>query len=330
MKFVHIALYDASIVDGRVLPYAAKSERMVLMSLKKKLKRYWPLYLFILPALAYILIFCYGPMYGIQIAFKNYNPALGMAKSPWVGFLHFESFFKSFYFSRLITNTFTLSIYTIVVGFPIPILLALMLNEVRNRRYRSFLQTVLYAPHFVSMVVIVGIITTMLSPSLGVINHILELFGMERVYFLIMPKAFRHIYVWSDVWQQMGWNAIIYTAALSTVDPELHEAAMIDGASRIKRIWHVNLPLILPTIIITLILRIGSIATVGYEKAFLLQNDLNSEVSEIISTYVYKRGIVGGQFSLTTAIGLFNNLINVCMLLLANKLAGKFSETSLF
>jgi len=297
---------------------------------RKRLKRYWPLYLFILPALLYIIIFCYGPMYGILIAFMNYNPAIPLFDNKWVGLLHFKNFFNSFYFERLLVNTFTLSIYTIVIGFPIPIILALMLNEVRSRNYRGIVQTVLYAPHFISMVVMVGILVTMLSPSLGVINHILELLGFERKYFLVLPSAFRHIYVWSDVWQQMGWNAIIYTAALSTVDPELHEAAMIDGASRIKRILHINIPLILPTIVITLIMRLGNVATVGYEKAFLLQNDLNLEVSEIISTYVYKRGIVGGQFSLTTAIGLFNNLINVTMLLIANKLAARFSETSLF
>ena len=304
--------------------------RMQRAITKVRLKRYWPLYIFVLPAVLYILIFNYGPMYGILIAFKNYNPAIGVWGSKWVGLSHFKTFFESFYFGRLMENTFALSIYTIVAGFPIPILLALMLNEVRSQRYRSTVQTIMYAPHFISMVVMVGIISTMMSPSIGVINHIIELLGGERQYFLVNPAAFRHIFVWSDVWQQMGWNAIIYTAALSTVDPEMHEAAMIDGATRIKRVLYINLPVILPTIIITLIMRLGSIATVGYEKAYLLQNDLNQQTSEIISTYVYKRGLLGGQFSLTTAIGLFNNIINVTMLLIANRLAAKFSDTSLF
>ena len=297
---------------------------------RARLKRYWPLYLFILPALVYIFVFRYGPMYGILIAFKNYNPAIGVWNSPWAGLTHFKTFFESFYFARLMKNTFALSIYTIVVGFPIPILLALMLNELRSRRYRTTIQTVMYAPHFISMVVMAGIVSTMLSPSIGVVNHIIEMLGGTRQYFLIDPAAFRHIFVWSDVWQEMGWNAIIYTAALSGVSTELHEAAMVDGASRFKRVIHINLPAIMPTIVITLIMRLGSIATVGFEKAFLFQNDLNMQTSEIISTYVYRRGLMGGQFSLTTAIGLFNNVINVAMLVIANRIAAKVSDTSLF
>ena len=291
---------------------------------------YWELYLFILPALAYVVIFDYLPMYGIQIAFRNYNPALGVLGSRWVGFTHFKNFFSSFYFWRLIRNTFILSIYTIIVSFPLPVILALMLNEVRQARFKKIVQTVMYAPHFISMVVMVGIINIMLSPSMGVINKIIEFLGGTAKYFMVMPSAFRHIYVWSGLWQNLGWSAVIYIAALSTVDPELHEAAIIDGASRLKRILHINIPVIMPTITILLIMRLGNIASVGYEKVYLMRNDLNVEVSEVISTYVYQRGLVGGQFSFTAAIGLFNNLVNVSMLLLANFIASKTGENSLF
>ena len=291
---------------------------------------YWELYLFILPALVYIIIFDYVPMYGVQIAFKNFNPALGIFNSRWVGFTHFINFFNSFYFWRLIRNTFALSIYSMVIGFPMPIIFALMLNEVRMAKFKKFTQTVMYAPHFISMVVMVGIINIMLSPSIGVINTMIEFLGGTRQYFMVMPSAFRHIYVWSGIWQNLGWSAVIYLAALSSVDPELHEAATIDGASRLQRIIHINIPTIMPTIIILLIMRLGNIASVGYEKVFLMQNSLNIEVSEVISTYVYQRGLVGGQFSFTAAIGLFNNIVNVTMLLAANFIARKVGENSLF
>lgn len=205
-----------------------------------------------------------------------------------------------------------------------------MLNELQNAKYKKLVQTTMYAPHFISMVVMVGIIVSMLSPSTGVVNTLLETMGFERRYFMIYPFAFRHIYVLSGIWQNMGWGAIIYLAALSTVDPALHEAAKVDGASRIMRIIHINIPTILPTIIILLILRMGNLLSVGYEKIYLLQNDLNLEVSEVISTYVYKRGLLGGQFSFSTAVGLFNNIINIILLLLTNLIAGKLGSTSLF
>lgn len=239
------------------------------------------------------------------------------------------SLFQAFFILCHSKLTLVISLYS-MVSFPLQILLALMLNEIRNYKYKKFVQTVLYAPHFISIVVMVGIITTILSPSMGVVNHILELLGCERQYFMIQPGAFRHIYVWSGVWQHTGWGAIIYLAALSNVDVELHEAATIDGASRIQRIRYINIPTIIPTIVILLILRIGSIASVGHEKAFLLQNGLNLEVSEIISTYVYRRGLISGQYSFSTAVGLFNNAVNVIMLLLANAISHKVSETSLF
>ena len=268
-------------------------------------------------------------MYGLQIAFKNYKLSLGMADSPWIGFRNFTDFFNSYSFPQLMKNTFVLSLYQIVIGFPIPIIVALILNELKGG-FKKTTQTILYAPHFISTVVLVGVITTMFSPSQGVVNTLLEAIGMERIYFMGEPQYFRHLYVWSGVWQSMGWSAIIYLAALAGVDPALHEAADIDGATRMQKIIHINIPTILPTIIIMLILRMGQIASVGYEKVYLMQNDLNVSTAEVISTYVYKRGIVNSNYSFSTAIGLFNNVINVTMLLIANKCSKKASGTSLF
>jgi len=291
--------------------------------------KYRQIYLLLLPALIYVLLFAYAPMYGIQIAFKNYKGAWGIWDSPWIGFKHFKDFFEGYYFWRLLKNTLFLSLYSLVVGFPIPIIVALILNET-GARFKKTAQTILYAPHFISTVVLCGMIVTMFSKESGVINTLLEMLGMERIYFMGEPKAFRHLYTWSGIWQGMGWNAIIYIAALSSVDPSLHEAASIDGASRMQRIIHINIPTIMPTIIITLIMRLGQIASVGHEKAFLLQNSLNVEMSEIISTYVYKRGVVSADYSFGTAVGLFNNIINISLVLLANQISKKVSETSLF
>ena len=298
-------------------------------ALLREMWKYRELYILLLPALIYVLLFCYGPMYGLQIAFKNYKGALGIWDSPWVGFKHFIDFFEGFYFTSLIKNTFILSVYNLVAGFPIAIVVALILNETRPK-FKKVSQTVLYAPHFISLVVLCGMIVTMFSKESGVVNTILEALGYERIYFMGEPKAFRHLYVWSGVWQQTGWNAIIYTAALAGVDPALHESATLDGASRIQRIIHINLPSIMPTIIITLIMAVGRIASIGYEKAFLLQTNLNLDVSEIIDTYVYKRGIVDASYSFSTAVGLFNNFINIFLVLFANKISKKVSDTSLF
>ena len=294
-----------------------------------EIKRDRQYYLLILPAILCVLIFKYGPMYGVQIAFKDYKMSLGVMGSRWVGFRHFKDFFNGFYFGTLIRNTLAISLYTLVVGFPIPIIVALIINELKGG-FKKFTQTVLYAPHFISVVVLVGIMTAMLSPSMGAVNTLLNKFGIDSIYFIGEAKYFRHLYVWSGVWQGMGWGAIIYIAALSGVDPALHEAASIDGASRMQRILHINIPTIMPTIIITLILRMGSIASVGYEKVYLLMNEMNVEVSEVISTYVYKRGIINTNYSFSAAVGLFNNLVNVTMVLMANAISRKYSETSLF
>ena len=286
-------------------------------------------YLLMLPALIYVLIFCYQPMYGLQIAFKDYKGVFGIAGSPWVGLKHFQSFFESYYFGRLMKNTLILSFYSMIVGFPFPIILALLLNEI-TPKLRKFSQTVLYAPHFISTVVLVGMINVMFSPSIGIVNHVIELMGGQAIYFLAKPEVFRHMYVWSGVWQGTGWGAVIYIAALAGVSPELHEAATIDGASRLQRVIHINLPSILPTIVILLIMRIGQLVNIGYEKVYLLQNSLNQEVSEVISTYVYKRGILSTNYSFSSAVGLFNNIINVLLLLMANFVSRKATDTSLF
>lgn len=302
----------------------------------KKGSRYWnqilqhrAYYLLLLPALIYVIIFNYVPMYGLQIAFRDYKGVLGITGSRWVGLKHFRSFFNGYNFWMLIENTLFLSLYNLVAHFPIPILLALILNETKGG-FKRFSQTVLYAPHFISTVVLIGMLNTMFSPSMGVINTFREMLGMERYYYMTQPGVFRHMYVWSGVWQNMGWDAVIYLAALSAVDPELHEAATIDGASRIQRVIHINLPTILPTIIILLIMSVGRVASLGYEKVYLLQNDLNVDVSEVISTYVYKRGVLNSNYSFSTAVGLFNNAVNIILLLTANFISGRFSETSLF
>ena len=286
-------------------------------------------YLMLLPAVLYVLLFCYAPLYGLQIAFKNYKVSLGVAGSPWIGFRNFTDFFQSYYFVKLLKNTLVLSLYSLAVSFPIPIIVALILNELKGK-FKKFTQTILYAPHFISLVVVVSILNVMLSPSQGVVNTILEMLGMERNYFMANPAYFPHLYVWSGVWQGMGWGAIIYLAALSSVDPSLHEAADIDGATRMQKILHINFPTIMPTIIIMLILRIGNIVSVGYEKVYLMQNDMNIETAEIISTYVYKRGLLDSNYSFSAAVGLFNNVINVILVLLANWISKKVSETSLF
>ena len=286
-------------------------------------------YLMLLPAIIYVILFNYAPMYGLQIAFKNYKVALGVAGSPWIGLRNFTDFFQSYYFVTLLKNTLLLSLYSLIVGFPIPIIIALILNEIKGK-FKNVTQTILYAPHFISLVVLVSILNSMLSPSQGVVNTILEMLGLERNYFMANPNYFRHIYVWSGVWQGMGWGAIIYLAALSGVDPALHEAADIDGATRLQKIIHINIPVIMPTIIIMLILQMGKIASVGYEKVYLMQNSMNMETSEIISTYVYKRGILNSNYSFSAAVGLFNNVINVILVLIANQVSKKVSETSLF
>ncbi|MFD0959995.1 ABC transporter permease [Paenibacillus chungangensis] len=294
------------------------------------LKHHWQLYLLILPVLIYFIIFHYLPMYGVQIAFKDFIGTRGIWGSSWEGLKHFERFFNSYFFWRLMKNTIGISLYELSVGFPVPILLALMINEVRNKWFKSFVQTVTYAPHFLSTVVLVGMLILFLSPTTGIVNQAIQAFGGSPIYFMTEPGWFKSIFVLSGVWQQMGWSCIIYLAALTGIDPHLHEAARVDGASRLRRIWHINLPGIRSTIIILLILNVGSVMSVGFEKVFLMQNSLNLEASDVISTYVYRSGILGSQYSFAAAVGLFNSIVNFILLVLVNRIARKLNQTSLW
>lgn len=294
------------------------------------MKRHWQLYILILPALIYFLIFCYAPMYGIQLAFKDYNALLGITKSPWVGFDHFIRFFRSYQFEKLLKNTISLSLWQLILGFPIPVILALSLNYARNAKFKRFVQTITYAPHFISIVVLVGMLNIFFAIKGGIVNQIIRAFGGEAILFMGKEKYFQPLFVGSGIWQNMGWNAIIYLATLSGVSPELHEAAVMDGASKIKRVLHIDLPSILPTIIIMLILNFGQLMGIGFEKAYLMQNSLNMGKSEIIATYVYKIGLIDAQYGFATAVGLFNSIINFILLIVVNKISSKVSETSLW
>lgn len=293
-------------------------------------KRYWQIYLLILPALAFVILFAYVPMYGIQIAFKDFNPALGITGSPWSGLKHFQKFISSPSFWRLIKNTVLLNVIQLLVCFPAAIIFAVMLNELGNQKFKRVVQMVTYAPYFISVVAMVGIIQFFLKYDGGVINNVLELIGMQKKDFLTDPGAFRAIYVISDLWQHVGWNAIIYIAALSSIDPQLVESAIIDGASRLQKIWYVDIPGIMGTIVIMFILKMGSMLSIGFDKIFLLQNDLIMETSDVISTYVYRIGLVGGQFSYTTAIGVFNSIVNFVILISVNKVAKKVSGSGIW
>ena len=288
------------------------------------------IYLLIFPAIVFYIIFNYIPMYGVQIAFRRFNAKQGIWGSTWVGLRYFQRFIESPYFVRTVSNTLILSIYGLIVSFPIPILLALMLNSFRHKRYRKVIQTITYAPNFISTIVMCGMLILFLSPSVGIINTVIKSFGGEAINFMAKKEYWRHLYVWSGVWQGMGWSSVIYFAALSGISPELHEAAKCDGATKFQIIRYIDFPSILPTATIQLILSCGSILSIGFEKAFALQNDLNTSVSEIISTYVYKVGMIDNNMSYSSAIGLFNTMVNLVILIIVNKAADKMSGTSLF
>ena len=303
------------------------------MELKQKLKlarHNYVLYLLILPAFIYIICFCYLPIYGAQIAFKDYRIQMGIFGSSWAGLKWFRMFFTSPRNRTIITNTIIISVYQLVVGFPISIIFALLLNQVRNLGYKKIIQTVTYMPYFISTVVIVGMISTFLSPYSGFLNRIIAFFTGERTYYLGITKYYYHLYVWSGIWQSFGWNSIIYMAALSSVDTELYEAAMIDGTNRIQRVWYIDIPHIKPTMVILLILATGNIMNVGFEKSWLMQNDLNLSVSEVLSTYSYRIGILNQMYSYSSALGLFNNAVNFLILVLVNFTASRISDNSLW
>lgn len=306
---------------------------MQTVRFKKKLNawtRNWELYLFIMPALIYLILYCYYPMLGIRIAFLDYRISKGIEGSEWVGLKHFIKFIENPACRTLIKNTLTISVYSLIVGFPFPIIFALILNELRVGKLKKIVQTVTYAPHFISIVVMVSMITLFLNQDMGIINKMIGLVGIGPYDFMAKASWFPSIYVFSGIWQNFGWSSVIYLSALSGVSIELHEAAMIDGANKLRRIWHINLPGIRPTITIMLILQAGNLMTVGFEKAFLMQNALNTETSEIISTFVYKMGLLYSQFSFATAIGLFNAVINLILLLGVNIAIRKLGYQSLW
>ena len=298
----------------------------------RRITRNWGLYLLLLPSLVLLVMFAYKPMYGIIIAFKDYKNSLGIVGSPWSDplFKNFMRFFNSFQCKTTIRNTLWLSLYSMLAGFPIPIMLALMINQITAKRFRKGFQTILYLPHFISTVVMVGLLLIWLSPSTGLIGTIYRMFGKEAPNLMGMASAFPSLYVWSDVWQHAGWDSIIFLAALSSIDPTLYEAATVDGASRWQKLCYIDLPLILPTACIMLILRAGNLMNVGFEKVFLMQNDLNMQTSEVIATYVYKMGLKNNQYAVSTAVNLFNNVINFVLLVLVNGLTRKLGDTSLW
>jgi putative aldouronate transport system permease protein len=288
------------------------------------------LYLFCLPGIIITLIFHYWPLYGAQIAFRAYSARRGIWGSPWVGWEHFIRFFNSPNAALIIWNTFVLSIYGLVAGFPIPIILALFLNSFRHKGYTKVIQTVTYAPNFISTVVMCSMIILFLSPRVGMVNKIIEIMGGSTVNFMGERSMWRHIYVWTGVWQGMGWSSVVYFAALSGVNPEYHEAAIVDGATKLQRIIHIDLPTIMPVAVMLLILSFGSLLSIGFEKVYALQNPLNLNVSEIISTYVYKLGILNNDMAYSSAIGLFNSAVNAVLLITVNSISRKLSDNALW
>ncbi len=298
-------------------------------------RKRWQLFIFLIPAVVFMLIFHYYPMFGAQIAFKDFMPGEGIWGSPWVGFKHFQKFIKSYQFSRVLINTLRLSFYGLLVNSPLAICIALAINTVKNFRFKKAVQTITYMPHFISIVVVVGMLTQMLNPIMGLYGRVFQLMGGQGYPNDILTKAgaFPHLYTWSGVWQNLGWNTIIYIAALSAVDLELHEAAQIEGATRLQRVRYIDFPTLLPTASIMLVLNAGGIMSVGFEKVFLMQNTANLSFSEVISTYVYKVGMSAGspQFSYASAIGLFNSVINFIILVVVNNLSRKIDNgASLF
>ncbi|TMV48153.1 sugar ABC transporter permease [Paenibacillus mesophilus] len=292
-----------------------------------KLNKY--VYLMLIPVVAYYIVFYYVPMYGLQIAFKDFSPGLGLWESPWVGFQHFESFFNSYYFWRLLRNTLLLSFYELLFGFPAPIILALLLNELRSVVFKRAVQTITYMPHFISIVVISGMLVDFLARD-GLINIVLSWFGVEPIAFLGESSWFRTIFVSSNIWQSVGWGSIIYLSAMSAIDPSLYEAAKVDGASRWKQTMHITLPGIMPTVIILLILQIGTLMSVGTEKILLLYNSTTYETADVIGTFVYRKGILESDFSYSSAVGLFNSVINFILLISANAISRRTSDTKLW
>ena len=293
-------------------------------------KREWQIYVLLLPMIIWFSIFLYKPMYGLQIAFKDYSIFRGIAASPWIGFEHFQTLFGSDQFMRALRNTFMISMLSLCFGFPMPIILALMFNEVTNQLFKRTAQTIVYLPHFISTVIIAGIVITAFSPTAGVVNTVLEWFGFEPIYFLIKPEWFRPIFIGSGIWQEAGFSSIVFLAAIAGVNPSLYESAVVDGASRWQMIWKITLPSILPTIIIMLIIRIGNLLEVGFELIIVLYQPATYETADVINTYIYRQGVQGAQYDLAAAAGLFNAVIAFVLVMTANTISKRYSRTSLW
>ncbi|WP_163544106.1 ABC transporter permease [Occultella kanbiaonis] len=308
-----------------------RGRRLPLSETLKQMRRRWQLYLLLLPPVAYAVVFLYWPLYGLQVAFKDFNILLGITGSPWAGLAYVQQFFESYQFWPVLKNTVILSFYELLALFPLPIILAVLLNAARSSKFRRGVQMITYAPHFISTVVVVGIISMMFSPDGGIVNQVIGLFGPAPIDFL-SESTWRHTFVWSGAWQTLGYSAIIYIAALAGIDPALHEAARVDGAGIVRRIWHIDLPGIMPVMITLLVLNMGSILSVGFEKVLLMQNPLNLGVSEVIDTYAYRVAFVASlpQYSFAAAIGLFKSIVALGMILLANWLARRVAKQSLF
>ncbi|WP_086275969.1 ABC transporter permease [Candidatus Enterococcus testudinis] len=311
-------------------PPKSKDTKPYFSILLRDIKKHKWLYVMLIIPIIFVLIWNYWPMYGVVIAFKDYSPAFGILGSPWAGIKHFERFFASYFFVDIIVNTLRLSLYSLLVGVPLPIILALLFNELNRKWFKSSVQTISYIPNFISVVVVIGMVQFFFSTQDGMVNTLLNTLGFQSIDFLGSPKWFPHIYVWSGVWQGVGWGTLIYTAAMSGISPDQYEAAYLDGASRFQCIRNITIPSIMPTIVISTILATGSILSVGFEKTFLLQNAANLATSEVLSTYTYKMGIINGEYSFSAAVGLFNNVINFIVLFTVNKIAQKTSESSLW
>lgn len=294
------------------------------------LKKEWQLWILLLPAIAFFIVFCYFPMYGIQIAFRDYKAAFGITGSKWVGLKHFKTFFNSFYCGRMFADTFLLNLFGLIFGFPVPVILAILLNQLNSHRLKSFAQTAIYVPHFISTVVLAGIIYLFFSPTSGIVNKFIVLFGGEPIYFMIEDSWFRPLFIGSDIWQNAGWNTILYIATLTSIDPQLYEAATIDGATRWEKIKHIDIPHLIPICVMMVILNCGSLLSSNTDKALLLQTAGNIKTSDIIGVYVYNTGLGKAQYSYTTAIGLCLNVINFVIIVTVNAISRKVSEISLF
>lgn len=313
---------DEPVIENEAIKKSNKSKSKIKSfswtSTWRQMKKHYQIYFLLVPTLIYVFVYNYIPMYGVQIAFRDYSPKKGILDSTWVGLKYFTKFFESYRFEQLLSNTLILSLMTLIISFPIPIIIALMLNQLKSKKYASFVQTVLYAPNFITVVVLVGMMSVLLSPSTGIVNVVIQKLGGDPIHFMGEQGYFRWLYVLSGVWQTTGFNAIIYLGALAGVPTELYEAAKIDGASRFKTIINVDIPCIKPMVITMFILAVGGLMNVGFEKVLIMQNDLNRSVSDVIGTYVYDIGITQAQYSYSTAIGLFNTVINAILLVLAN------------